>query len=432
MPLVSIIMPAHNHAAFVAAALGSIAAQTYPRIELIVIDDGSTDDTAGVIAHSLDHLARPMRVEFHRQENRGLGQTLARALTFAQGEFVQFLASDDALLPAMTAQLVAAFQQAAPDVAAISCDGYVFDGNRQPHLPFHQLHPVPFSRNQHRELMVGNWLPAMGLLYRREIVMQVGGFDPDLVYEDWGLLLALTRKYRVASIPDRLFLYRQHDRNISTDSGRMHLALQALAARFPQMAAARALRAAVVARNLPAILRGLSPGNLDLALRFALRQLQHRFARTHGWPLSGLIPRARRPVPSGAGRIDIGPGCRIHPTAVLKAGPGALVLGPGCRVGAGVRLVAGAGLTIGADTFIEAGAQIGIQIEGQTGNAVQQTRIGRACLITAGSQIAGGTHLGDMCVTMPGCRVTGSHADGAWLLPPAQCLAGPGNPDYPA
>ena len=408
IPLVSIIMPAHNHAAFVEVALGSIVAQTYPRIELIVIDDGSTDDTAEVIARVLANMARPMRVVFHQQENRGLAHTLARALTLAQGEFVQFLASDDALLPEMTARMIAAFRQAGPEVAAISCDGYVFDGRNRPHLPFRAVHPVPFSRNQHRELMVGNWLPAMGLLYRTDIVKRQGGFNPDLVYEDWGLLLTLTQKYRIGQIPDRLFLYRQHDRNISADRERMHLALQALATRFPQMAAARAWRVALGARNLPGILAGVSPGNLDLAARFALRQMQLRVARAGGWSLLGRI---RRRGNSAAGQIQIGPGCHVHPEAVLEAGSGPLVLGPGCRIGAGARLRAGAGLSIGADTFIEAGAQIGA--------AGQMTQIGRACLIAAGSIIEGGTILGAFCATMPGCRVTGQHPPATWILPPA-------------
>ncbi|MFN7052795.1 MAG: hypothetical protein ACK4NH_11810, partial [Gemmobacter sp.] len=166
--------------------------------------------------------------------------------------------------------------------------------------------------------------------------------------------------------------------------------------------------AALAARNPAGILAGLSPGTLDLAARFALRQLQHRLARSAGWPPTDWFRRRR--APARADLIQIGPGCHIHPDAVLEAGPGALVLGPGCRVGAGARLVAGAGLSIGAETFIEAGAQIG--------GAGAQTGIGRACLITADSRIDAGTTMGAMCVTMPGRRVGGTHAAGAWLLPP--------------
>ncbi|GEM_PF-2767513 len=417
IPLVTLIMPAHNHALFVEAALKSIAAQTHSRIELIVIDDGSTDDTVEVISRCLARLGRTMRVEFHCQPNHGLGHTLARALRMAQGDFVQFLASDDALFPTMTARLVKAFLSAGPEVAAISCDGYVFDGIRGPHLPFHRLHPTPFSRNQHRELMAGNWLPAMGLLYRRDILMREGGIDPDLAYEDWGMLLTLTRRHRIVQIPDRLFLYRQHGLNTSADKGRMRAAQQALNARFPLMAKARALRAALAARDLRGVLAGLTPRTLGLGARFLLRRLQQQLGPLTDQPFPGLrrqAGRAGRVIQTDAGRIEIGPGTTIHRRARLEPGPGTLILGPGCHIGAGVRLTAGPGLTIGARTFIEAGAQIG--------GPERPTRIGRACLITAASQIEAGSDLGEMCVTMPGDRIKGTYPDGCWVLPLAQTL----------
>nr|WP_237685091.1 glycosyltransferase [Szabonella alba] len=428
-------MPARNHAGFVDTALQSVLAQSHERIELIVIDDGSTDETPGVIERCLSRTPRSLRVEFHCQPNQGLGPTLSRALGMARGDFVQFLASDDALFPDMTARLVRALSAAAPDVAAMACDGYVFDGQPQvldgqpraeqagqgPHLPFSQLHPAPLGRNQHRELMVGNWLPAMGLLYRHDLVLAAGGIDPDLAYEDWGLLLALTRRYRIAQIPDRLFLYRQHGQNSSVEPERMQLALRALTARFPQMAGARKLRAALAARDMRGILAGLAPGNLDLAARFLLRQIQRRSLARRGQP---ALPAAALPAAtlSGGvfrqeGQIEIGPGCRIHPEARLEAGPGRLILGPGCHVGAGARLEAGPGLTIGAGTFIEAGARIG--------GAGARTRLGRACLIAARTRILPGSLLGDLCVTMPESRVGGPHPDGRWLVPSAgQDLAG--------
>lgn len=406
-PLVSILMPARNHAGFVDVALRSVLAQTHDRIELIVIDDGSTDGTAEAIERRLNHVTRPLRVEFHRQTNQGLGPTLSRALGMARGDFVQFLASDDALFPQMTARLASALSAAPPDVAAIACDGYVFDGrigpdgSGAPHTPFARMHPAPFSRNQHRELMVGNWFPAMGLLYRHDLLRAEGGIDPDLVYEDWGLLLALTRRYRIAQIPDRLFLYRQHGQNSTADPDRMYHALRALTARFPQMASARGLRAALAARDIRGILAGLTPGNLDLAARFLLRQFQRRQSARKLPP----VQAAR------GGNVEIGPGCRIHPTARLEPGPGRLVLGAGCHVGAGVRLQAGAGgLRIGAGTFIDEGARIG----GGQG----ATRIGRACLIAVGTRIEGGAGLGDLCATMPESRIGGIYPDTSWILPP--------------
>jgi alpha-1,3-rhamnosyltransferase len=409
IPLVSIIIPAHNHAAFVAAALQSVVAQTHPRLELIVIDDGSTDATAAVIEQSLSQISRDMRMVFHRQENCGLGSTLQRALALATGEFVQFLASDDALFPEMTARLVAVLSQAGDGVAAAGCDGYVVDARGGVSRVFSDLHPIPFGRDQHRELMVGNWLPAMGMLYRREIVLQEGGIAPELVYEDWGLLLALTRRYRVIQIPDRLFAYRQHGQNISADGARMRLALQALTRRYPEMAEARDLRLALARGDLRGILGGISPSSLGLAARFVLRLLQRRCGLSAGRLTALLSEAVPRRLGRGAGgaQIKIGRGCRIHPEARLQAGPGALVVGDHCQIGAGARLVAGLGLSIGAGSFIAEGASLG--------GAEATTRIGGGCLIAARSRIEAGSDLGEACVILPGSRVAGRLADGVWL-----------------
>lgn len=412
-PLVSIIIPAHNHAAFIATALQSVAGQTYPRIELIVIDDGSTDDTARVIEQTLACLGRDLRVAFHRQENQGLGATLVRGLSLATGDFVQFLASDDALFPEMTARLVLALSKAAPDVAAVGCDGYVFDICGEPHAIFSRQHPIPFSRDQHRELMVGNWLPAMGMLYRRDIIVQEGGIAPDLVYEDWGLLLALTRKHRLLQIPDRLFVYRRHGRNASADLARMRLALNALMQHYPLMAKARDLRAALAARDPVAFWARLGPGTLDLAFRFMLRRVQIRFALSAGQVnprISEMSQRLRQRFARKrhAEGIEIGPDCFIHPEARLEAGPGILSIGEGCHIGAGAHLVAGPGLTIGAGTFIEAGARIG--------GPGARTRVGKACLIAARTTITPGSILGDICVTLPDSHVAGHVLDGCWLV----------------
>lgn len=425
VPLVSIVMPARNHAPYVGTALRSILAQSHPRIELIVIDDGSQDATPEEIARTLAACPRRMRVEFHRQRNVGLAGTLIRALSMAQGEFVQFLASDDALFAGMTARLVAAFEAAGPGVAAIGCDGYVFDGLDRPHQPFSQQHPVPFGRNLHRELQVGNWFPAMGLLYRRDLLMREGGIDPDLVYEDWGLLLNLSRNHRILQIPDRLFLYRQHGANISRDPESMFRAHRALCARHPAMRTVRDWKQALQGGDLRGILAGITPGNLDLAARFALRQLQRRAAQRagFGWPLPRQVGvqlaahrqarfgRGVKLVRGGPGRIEIGAGCVIGPGAVLTSGEGDLVLEAGCRIGAGARLSAGAGLRLEAGCLVGEAAAIGGSGAG--------TRLGRACLVAEGAELAAGTVLGDLCAAGPGLGVAGTHPAGTWLLEPS-------------
>lgn len=111
LPLVSIIIPSFNHEKFVGATIESVLEQTYPCIELIVIDDGSSDDTLKVV-RKYEQSSHGMRVI--AQENQGLSQTLNNALKHAHGEYVAFIASDDVMHPEKTEKQVA-FLDAHPE-----------------------------------------------------------------------------------------------------------------------------------------------------------------------------------------------------------------------------------------------------------------------------------------------------------------------------
>lgn len=93
-PLISIIIPAFNHEKYIGETISSILEQSYKNIELIVIDDGSTDNTWRIIC---DYAEKDARVKSFRQENRGVGATLARAMDSASGEWLTFCGSDDSM-----------------------------------------------------------------------------------------------------------------------------------------------------------------------------------------------------------------------------------------------------------------------------------------------------------------------------------------------
>ena len=103
-PLVSVVLPAYNHARYVAQAIASVASQRYPNIELIVIDDGSTDGSAAVIAEALTRVTCPVR--FIVRENRGAPATLNEGAALARGRYLAFLNSDDYYAPDRIASLV--------------------------------------------------------------------------------------------------------------------------------------------------------------------------------------------------------------------------------------------------------------------------------------------------------------------------------------
>ena len=107
LPLVSVIVPCYNVAPFVAETICSVIVQTYPNWELILIDDGSTDNTAGVIRPFLEDV----RIQLHVQENQGVSATRNKGIALAKGDFIAFLDSDDVWLPEKLHRQLEIFQK---------------------------------------------------------------------------------------------------------------------------------------------------------------------------------------------------------------------------------------------------------------------------------------------------------------------------------
>ena len=200
--LVSIIVPCHNGARFLAEALDSALAQTHPAIEVIVVDDGSIDDTAAV----LGRYTRRLRVL--RQRNSGPSAARNAALGVAQGDYVAFLDADDRFLPDKIARQ-AAVLDARPDVGLVYSgwrfideDGRVLRGAGRPRGEGDLL-PA---------LLLGNPIHPLAAVVRRALVAEVGGFDETLRgCEDWDLFLRLSRHgMRWASVEAALGEYRVH------------------------------------------------------------------------------------------------------------------------------------------------------------------------------------------------------------------------------
>lgn len=212
-PLISVIIPCYNHAAFLPEAIASVIAQSYDNIEIIVVDDGSTDDTASVVA---DH---PSVIYLH-QENKGLAAARNSGLHLSTGEYLVFLDADDRLLPealqagreCMEADAACAF--AFGRFRRITSDGSVM--------------PAPLPRRSrpsdpYQAFLEGNFVEMHAtVMYRREILLSVGGFDPRLrECEDYDLYLRITRDYKIAEHPTPVAEYRHHETNMSRDAPRM-------------------------------------------------------------------------------------------------------------------------------------------------------------------------------------------------------------------
>ena len=217
-PLVSVIVPAYNHAEFIEEALGSVLLEGYPRLELVLIDDGSTDGTWERACSWRDReLGGDVQIRMERQENAGLTKTLNRLLESARGTYVAVLASDDRLLPGGIAARVD-FLESHPAASAVFGDCRVIDE----HGNVLGEHGVGFGDTNARKRLlkdtareiVEHWsVPGPVLLFDREFMGAMGGYNEVLMVEDWDMYLRLAARNAIAYVDVPVSEYRWHGAN---------------------------------------------------------------------------------------------------------------------------------------------------------------------------------------------------------------------------
>jgi hypothetical protein len=210
---ISVVIPCYNHAHYLPLAVESVLAQTRPPEEIVVVDDGSTDETAAIAARYAPrarHLWRP---------NGGLSAARNTGIAATTGELLAFLDADDMWRPEFLAQLSRALDEH-PAAGVVHCAARCVDRDGQ-WLPQTAAHPIAPQR-VHDALIEGNYLPAHSVLLRRACLDAVGGFDESMrASEDWDMWLRLSARFAVIGIPAVLALYRTHGANMSTDPERM-------------------------------------------------------------------------------------------------------------------------------------------------------------------------------------------------------------------
>jgi hypothetical protein len=182
-PLVSTVIPVYNRATLLVDSVNSVINQTYRRVEIILVDDGSTDETPIVLA---DLFRRwPDRVKVLHQANAGPGPARQRGLELASGDFVQFLDSDDLLLPKKFCYQVAALL-ANPEAQICYGRSYEEDYSRR---PLRRDGPMRQTGRFHDHLfpllLVERWWTTSSPLYRRSFLERIGPWRSLLNEEDW-------------------------------------------------------------------------------------------------------------------------------------------------------------------------------------------------------------------------------------------------------
>ena len=214
MPLVSIIVPVYNGASTIRETLDSVLQQSVEAFELIVIDDGSTDNTLEVVASFNDP-----RLSVFTYPNAGVATTRNRGVTHASAEYISFIDADDLWTPDKLARQLDAFERSPNAAVAYSWTDYI---DQTGQFIAHDQQ-VTFSGNVYGELLCRDFLEsASNVTIRRQAFLDVGGFDSSLSgAADWDFFLRLAKCYDFVAVPYLGVLYR-----ISNSSMSSNLSLQ--------------------------------------------------------------------------------------------------------------------------------------------------------------------------------------------------------------
>jgi glycosyltransferase involved in cell wall biosynthesis len=233
--LVTVIVPAYNASLTIGATLDSIRAQTHTNLEVLVIDDGSTDDTAEVV---LRYASMDRRIRLIRQANEGVAAARNRGIAEARAEYLAPIDADDLWRPEKIERQLQALRIGGPRVGLVYCWFALIDEKSR------------IVSLRHRPVDEGDVLARMCLgnvvgngssaLIRRSVALEVGGYDSSLRArqaqgcEDLKFHLQIAARYHFAVVKDHLTGYRRTRRSMSSDAAQMMRSYELVAAEFTE------------------------------------------------------------------------------------------------------------------------------------------------------------------------------------------------------
>ncbi|GAB2912859.1 glycosyltransferase family 2 protein [Paralcaligenes ginsengisoli] len=208
LPLVSVVIPCYNHAQFIEAAIKSVLAQTYENIQLIVIDDGSIDDSLQII----NQIAREHSICVVEQTNQGICKTLNRAIKeFSHGEYIALLASDDYWDPSKLKKQMNILELN-PRSEFCFTQAMKFDSDKK--LRAEKVFPrKALTGRVTKHVFLRQHVPAGSMVFSRRLFDLLNGFDETLREEDWDFVIRCSANTEFSAIQEPLFFYRSHSAN---------------------------------------------------------------------------------------------------------------------------------------------------------------------------------------------------------------------------
>ncbi len=217
---VSVVIPAYNHEGYIAETISSVLSQTYEDFELIIVNDGSKDNTEDVI-----HSFKDARIKYHYQDNQGAHVAINRGIEMSSGQYVTILNSDDVYTQDRFRRCVvfldsnADYSTVITKVSGINGESLPVAKRNSPHIKawmnwyeealalFENDQFMPSSLSKNILITTSNYF------MRKSILDKVGGFLPLRYAHDWDMLLRLSGESKIHLMDDVLLKYRIHDSN---------------------------------------------------------------------------------------------------------------------------------------------------------------------------------------------------------------------------
>jgi glycosyltransferase involved in cell wall biosynthesis len=303
---VTVVVTCYNHQAYVEQSLESVAEQTRPAVQVIVIDDRSSDQSANLIERWLE-VNQPDWTFLRHSSNLGVCASLNEALALARGKYFCQVSADDWIEPDRFERQSAALDTAPEDAALVVGDirevnaggGLIVDHDFGPRLSSLLSHEKGGDNLSH--LLAENTIPAPGVMLRTDAIRDVGGYDESLAFEDYDMWLRLAEHHSIAYQPGIVSNYRLVASGMTRNTARRALVLRSEADMLAKHIGRSEADDRVIARRLLGIAGALVDLDASAVLRYVLRLAQ---------PIAGArwVGRAIRTsrLPGGLDRIRQG------------------------------------------------------------------------------------------------------------------------------
>jgi glycosyltransferase involved in cell wall biosynthesis len=212
-PLVTVVTPSYNQGRFIRATIESVLSQDYPHVEYIIMDGGSTDETAAVVKDYAGKLT------FISEPDRGQSHAINKGFRLARGTIVSWLNSDDVYLPGAIRKAVDGFTRN-PVAGAVYGEGYLMDREGRISCRFPHTEPL----NLWKLVYLSDYILQQTVFFRRDVLDDVGDLDEDLHYSmDWDILIRIASKYPLEYIPEYMGCLREYEEAKSSAGGKRRI-----------------------------------------------------------------------------------------------------------------------------------------------------------------------------------------------------------------